>query len=149
MTDVLFYHLEKAPVEQVLPTLLEKSLERGWRASVIVGPEGSLQAMDEHLWTYRDDGFIPHGIADEPGAERHPVVLGLRNEKVNEANVLFLITGARAENLSSYDRCVDLFNGRDEIAVSNARERFREAKNAGHAVTYWKQDSAGRWEQKA
>ena len=34
MTDVLFYHLERSRPEEVLPTLLEKTLKRGWRALV-------------------------------------------------------------------------------------------------------------------
>ncbi|KFL26848.1 DNA polymerase III subunit chi, partial [Devosia sp. 17-2-E-8] len=31
MPDVLFYHLENQPLEKVLPLLLEKTVERGWR----------------------------------------------------------------------------------------------------------------------
>ena len=34
MTEILFYHLQHQPLERVLPTLLEKTLERGWRAVV-------------------------------------------------------------------------------------------------------------------
>ena len=37
MTEILFYHLQRQPIERVLPGMLEKSLERGWR--VIVHPE--------------------------------------------------------------------------------------------------------------
>ena len=39
MTEVLFYHLENQPVERVLPPLLEKSLERGWRVVVQAASE--------------------------------------------------------------------------------------------------------------
>jgi DNA polymerase III subunit chi len=34
MTEVLFYHLQGMSLESVLPPLLEKSLERGWRVVV-------------------------------------------------------------------------------------------------------------------
>ena len=37
MAEVLFYHLETRPLEAVMPLLLEKTLERGWRAVVEVG----------------------------------------------------------------------------------------------------------------
>ena len=37
MTEILFYHLERAALESVLPGLLEKSLERGWKAVVRAG----------------------------------------------------------------------------------------------------------------
>src|SRR5690349_11599483 len=34
MTDILFYHLERQPLDRVLPQLLERTLERGWRAVI-------------------------------------------------------------------------------------------------------------------
>ena len=34
MTETLFYHLERRALEDVLPGLVEKSLERGWRAVI-------------------------------------------------------------------------------------------------------------------
>ena len=61
MTEVLFYHLQNMPLERVLPPLLEKSLERGWRVVVQTASEERADALDSHLWTYRDDSFLPHG----------------------------------------------------------------------------------------
>lgn len=57
MTEVLFYHLQDMTLETVLPPLLEKSLERGWRAVVQSTSEERADALDAHLWTYRDDLF--------------------------------------------------------------------------------------------
>ena len=58
MTEVLFYHLQNMSVENVLPPLLEKSLERGWRVVVQSTSEERADALDAHLWTYRDE-FVP------------------------------------------------------------------------------------------
>ena len=60
MTEVLFYHLQDMSLENVLPPLLEKSLERGWRVVVQSTSEERADALDAHLWTYRDDSFLPH-----------------------------------------------------------------------------------------
>ncbi len=60
MTEVLFYHLQNITVENVLPPLLEKSLERGWRVVVQSTSPERADALDAHLWTYRDDSFLPH-----------------------------------------------------------------------------------------
>ena len=65
MADVLFYHLERQPLERVLPVLLEKTLERGWRAAVQTASQAYAEALDGHLWTYREDSFLPHGLASE------------------------------------------------------------------------------------
>ena len=50
MTEILFYHLHRQPLERVLPPLLEKSLERGWRAVVQASSEERIEALDAHLW---------------------------------------------------------------------------------------------------
>ncbi|MFT4252489.1 MAG: DNA polymerase III subunit chi, partial [Caulobacter sp.] len=79
--EIWFYHLERSSAEQVLPELLEKTLGRGWKALVRGGDPMRLNALDAHLWTFRDDSFLPHGLAEEPLAERQPVLLstGLDN----------------------------------------------------------------------
>ena len=41
------------------------------------------------------------------------------------------------------------FDGSDEEAVAAARGQWTTLKSAGHAVTYWQQDEACRWSQKA
>ena len=94
MTDMLFYHLQHQPLEKVLPTLLEKSLERGWRVAVQVASEERIEALDAHLWTYRDDSFLPHGTWRDPTVSEQPVVLTINDDNPNRANVRFLLDGA-------------------------------------------------------
>ena len=150
MTELLFYHLHRQPIEKVLPALLEKSLERGWRVVVQAATDERVDALDAHLWTYRDDGFLPHGTAKETEAAMQPVLLTTGDDNPNGANVRFLIDGAAVpEDAASYQRIVLLFDGEDEDAVAAARARWSEAKAKGFDVTYWQPDEHGRWKQKA
>ncbi len=149
MTEVLFYHLERKPLEDALPTLLEKSLERGWRCVVQVGSPERRDALDAQLWTYNDASFLPHGTDAQPQPERQPVLLTTSDANANGASVRFLVDGATVADASPYVRVVHMFDGRDDAAVAAARERWREAKAAGHALTYWQQDETGRWVRKA
>ena len=96
MTEVLLYHLERQPHERVLPTLLERTLERGWRAVVQCGSEERLEAIDGSLWTYRDDSFLPHGTARDGPPARQPIFLTSGEDNPNGAQVHFLIEGATA-----------------------------------------------------
>jgi DNA polymerase-3 subunit chi len=149
VTEVLFYHLQRQPLEAVLPTLLEKSLERGWRALVRATTDERLSALDDHLWTYSDESFLPHGTEREPDAAEQPVVLTLSNRNPNGAAILFLIEGAPVpEDASSYQRLVLMFDGNDQDAVAAAREQWKAVKGGGHDATYWQQDGRGRWEKK-
>ena len=149
MTEVLFYHLQNAPLEKVLPQLLERSLERGWRAIVRAGGAERLDALNNLLWTYRDDSFLPHGTRDDGPAALEPVLLTIEEENPNEANVLFLVDGAEPGAIGGYERCVLMFDGRDDAAVEGARAHWKNFKAEGHDATYWQQGADGRWEKKA
>lgn len=149
MTEVLFYHLQNAPLERVLPKLLERSLERGWKAVVKAGGPERLDAINNVLWTYSDDSFLPHGTREDGPPALMPVYLTVEDDNPNEANVLFLVDGAEPVALGDYERCVLMFDGRDEAAVAAAREHWKTIKAEGHDATYWQQSSEGRWEKKA
>lgn len=149
MTEVLFYHLERRPLEEALPALLEKSLERGWKCVVQVGSPERRDALDAQLWTYNDASFLPHGTDAQPQPERQPVLLTTSEANANGASVRFLVDGASVPDASPYARVVHMFDGRDDAAVAAARVRWREAKAAGHTLTYWQQDENGRWARKA
>jgi DNA polymerase III subunit chi len=150
VTEILFYHLQHQPLEKVLPTLLEKSLERGWRVVAQAASEERVEALDAHLWTYRDDNFLPHGTWRESEAAEQPILLTINNDNPNAAMVRFLIDGAPVPaDLTSYQRIVLLFDGGDPDALAAARERWSEAKSNGFPVTYWQVDEQGRWQRKA
>jgi DNA polymerase-3 subunit chi len=149
MTEVLFYHLEHQPLERVLPSLVERTLERGWRAVVQAGSEERVEALDTLLWTYRDDSFLPHGTKRDGSADLQPVYLTTGEDNPNGATVRFLVDGAEAGDVTDYARVVYLFDGRDAAALESARERWKAAKAAGAQVTYWQQSPEGRWEKKA
>jgi DNA polymerase-3 subunit chi len=150
MTEILFYHLQGQRLENVLPALLEKSLQRGWRVAVQGASEERIEALDAHLWTYRDDGFLPHGTWREQQAAAQPVLLTLTESNPNGSNVRILIEGApMPADPENYQRIVLLFDGDDEEAVAAARLHWNEAKAKGFDVTYWQPDESGRWTKKA
>ena len=150
MTELLFYHLQGQKPESVLTALLEKSLARGWRVAVQGSSEERIEALDAHLWTYRDDGFLPHGTWREPEAAEQPVLLTLSDSNPNAANVRFLIEGAPLPaDAEAYSRIVLVFNGDDDEAVAAARAQWSEAKAKGFEATYWQPDEQGRWVKKA
>ena len=149
MTEVLFYHLEHQPLERVLPSLVQRTLERGWRAVVQAGSEERVEALDTLLWTYREDSFLPHGTRRDGNLAAQPVYLTSSEDNPNSAGVRFLVDGAETVELSSYNRVVYLFDGRDASAVAKAREHWKAAKATSCEVTYWQQSSEGRWEKKA
>ena len=142
MVDVFFYHLERSAPHEVLPSLLEKTLKKGWRALVKFADRETMQAMDETLWTYRDESFLPHGLEGED----QPVLLSLEDEPLNGAEAVFLSPGAAMEPaaMRRFERCVLLFTPSE---TAEARAQWKALKAEGHEVTYWRQTMAGAWEK--
>ncbi len=149
MTEVRFYHLTRSRLENALPQMLEKTLERSQRAVVLAGSPERVEALAAYLWIYKDRGFLPHGSAKDGHAEDQPIWLSDTDERPNGAQVLFLTDAAASEKIGDYDLCAALFDGNDPDALAAARDQWRGLKDAGHEVTYWQQDEAGKWEKKA
>ncbi len=148
-TEVFFYHLEHRSLDSVLPELLERTLQHGWRAVVQAGSPERVEALNTQLWTYADDSFLPHGTARDGTPERQPIYLTHGDDNPNAAQVRFLTDGVEAPDLSGYSRAVFLFDGRSEEALQRARQQWKAVKAAGHTATYWQQTEAGKWEKKA
>jgi DNA polymerase III subunit chi len=146
MTEILIYQLQRQPLERVLPTLIEKSVERGWRVIVQAASEERLEALDAELWIFRDDSFLPHGTWQEGEASEQPILLTLNGDNPNGAAVRFLIDGApMPADAGAYQRIVLLVDGEDPDAVAAARAHWSEGKAKGVDVTYWRPDEEGRW----
>lgn len=150
MAEIWFYHLQSRPLEQVLPTLLERSLARGWKVVVQCSSRERLASLDDRLWTYADDSFLPHGAAGELDAAGNPIVLTTDSDNPNAAQVRFCVDGVRIPDaLDAYERVILMFDGDDPEALASAREDWKKLRARGLAATYWQQDDTGRWEKKA
>ncbi len=150
MTEMLFYHLQRQPLERVLPTLLERSLERGWRVVVQAPSEERIEALDAHLWTFRDDSFLPHGTWREPEPAEQPVLLTVHDDNPQRRR------GALPHRRrAGAGRCRFLSAHRADVRRRGSRrrrppraQRWSEGKAKGFEVTYWQTDDDGRWQRK-
>ena len=147
--EALFYHLERQPLDHVLPLLVERTLERGWKSVIQAGTLAQVTALDALLWSYREDSFLPHGTKSDGKAERQPVYLTDGADTPNAAEVRFLVDGAIAADFAAHQRYVYLFDGGNAAALAGARQQWKAAKAAACVLTYWQQSEAGKWEKKA
>jgi DNA polymerase-3 subunit chi len=147
--ELYFYQLQRQPLESVLPTLLEKALERDWRVVVQAGSAERVEALDALLWTYRDNSFLPHGAMTDSSAAEQPIWLTTTQDNPNAAVVRVLIDGATLPpDAANYARLMLIFDGNDPEAVAAAREQWKEGSARGLEVAYWQQSEEGRWQRK-
>lgn len=146
MTEVGFYHLRSLTLDRALPQLLEKAYAGGYRIVLIAGSAERIDHLNALLWTYSDAAFLPHGSAKDGNAAGQPIWLTVEDENPNQADMLVLVDGVTSQQLGRYKRVLDVFDGNDEAAVAAARQRWQQAKAAGHGLTYWQQTEKG-WEK--
>jgi DNA polymerase-3 subunit chi len=150
-TSIQFYHLLHTPLEQALPKLLERVLASGARALVRVASEADAERIAELLWTYDAGSFLPHGTRKDGNADAHPIYITAARDNPNQASILLIADGTSADDAQHYSKVLDLFDGRDEIATSEARSRWKQYQERGQdavTLTYYQQQSSGGWSHK-
>ena len=136
-----FYHLGASPLERVLPSICEKVLASGARL-LVVADEEMLPRLDEQLWTYAKDSFLPHGTAR---TESQPILLSADPAPANGAANVALADGRWRDEALAFERCFFFF---DASRLEEARGAWRALKaKAEVEPRYWKQDEQGRWIQ--
>lgn len=155
MLEVSFYHLTGRTVESALQALLERARGRGWRAVIQTASAARLKKIDEYLWSYRRDSFLPHGGAGDPDPASQPIYLTCEeDDNPNDAEIRFFIEGvAIAPVLDSASaptaRAAILFDGSDAAELDDARTQWRELREVGYLLVYYQQNSDGKWIEKA
>lgn len=146
-----FYHLEASTLEDVLPGLLEKVGQRGWTALVKLGggAQERLAELDQYLWTFRDNSFLPHGRDDEPLADVQPVLLSSTTETASGRDCVLLIDGAEVDDMTGVTRVIVMINGRNSEDVKRERLRWKRLSETDAALSYFQQDDRGGWVKKA
>jgi DNA polymerase-3 subunit chi len=135
---VNFYHLTATPLERVLPSVCQSLLAKGEKL-LVVAEEERLARLDEQLWTWSPDSFIPHGRANP---EAQPVLLSAGTEAANGARCIALADGKWREEALGFERAYYFFDG---SGLDEARALWRTLKaNAEVEPRYWKQEG-GRW----
>ena len=146
MTEWGFYHCTRTKPQAALPRLLGRTLQAGERAVVLCADQRSVAEIDAALWQCSDPDWLPHGTEADGDADLQPIWITARPEAPNGARFLFLLENTNVTDAGAWSRIFDLFDGNDEAAAAAARIRWREAKAAGHTLTYWQQDTRG-WQK--
>ena len=151
MPEIWFYQLQRRGLDDVLPNLVERTLQRGWRSVVQATTSERLAAIDDLLWTYAEDLFLPHGSQADGDPDMQSVWLTLSVDNPNRARVRFLVEGAAAEPFADadYERLILLFDGRDDAFLANAREQWKNLRQRNATLSYWAETEDGGWRQQA
>ena len=155
MGNALFYHLTRSPAGRLVPLLLGKSLQAGWRVELRGADPARMARLDDELWLA--EGFLPHGMAGGPHDALQPVLLTVAGQGPGQgpghggaaAQCLIALDGAAVtpEECATAERVCIVFDGNDPLALERARDQWRTLAGAGISAEYWS-EAGGRWERK-
>ncbi|MET3589432.1 DNA polymerase-3 subunit chi [Bartonella silvatica] len=146
--DILFYHLTQSTFEDILPTLVERALDRFGRMIIQCVSEKQRDVIDARLWVYADEAFIGHGTECDQYPNFQPVFLTTGQENPNDSKIRFLIEGAVCTDIDFYQRLVVIFDGRNDEQLNLVRAQWKKYKMQNHNLTYWQQTENRSWEKK-
>ena len=130
MTRVDFYILEgSTSVEDFACRLTDKVYGLGQTAALWLPGPGEAESLDRRLWTFRQESFIPHALAEQAsGDDPEPIILC--TDQPVPAAILINLTGHMAPEPSAFTRIAEVIPD-DEDARREARDRYRRYREAG------------------
>ena len=131
-----FYHLQVKPLEQVLPHFWSARWSAAGARPCRRSRRSGLRVLDDLLWTYANDSFLPHGVARRGRCAGAADLSDGRDRQSHGAQVRFLVDGAEARPAldtaaQDYERIVILFDGNDEDQLAAARAQWKVLKGQG------------------
>jgi len=149
MTDIRFYHMEQATLDTALPAIAMKAWQTGKRVMIQVPDKKEASRLNDHLWSFHPNVFLPHGADGDDHADRQPVFITAGHDNVNDAEILILTHGVTHDTVGDFTMVCEMLDGRVDAYITAARARWKDYKSAGHDLTYWQQDDNGKWSKKA
>lgn len=149
MTEIRFYHLQRSTMKQALPGILEKALERSMRVVIHLADKAQVKDLDNWLWAYKPESFLPHGCDGDPEPSEHPIWLTTTHDNPNKADLVIVADALPWEGtMDGIKMRCEFFDGTNEAIVSSARKNWAQFQKEDYELSYWQQDDQGRWQQK-
>ena len=145
MTHVSFYQLDGAPLDRVLPKLLEKVISTSKKCLILSPSSERIKHLNAHLWDYEPAQFLPHGTPEEGQASAQPILLSTEELKDNTPDFLFLLDGFHVQDVTQYARTFIIFDVQHQSALQSARALWKDFKEQGYTLDYFTYDPSNGW----
>lgn len=150
MSELRIYHLTVQSVKDGLPGLITTALGRDLRCHIYVPDALMAEDICDHLWTYQQDSFVPHGTKKDGFESHQPVWISPDLENPNDADVRFVMAGAdiAPDGLNHMDLTCVLFDESDTNARQKTRRLWAESDGMDNIDRiYYRQDENGQWHE--
>ena len=150
MTEIIFYSSAPLQVENTLFTLIEKSYEKGYKSLLLFQDKEKCSVIDEKLWTYKQNSFLPHLSKDEKFSDEIdiPIYLSTKNENPYKAELLFSIDGFLPDHINNFERVIIIIDANDKILLEKYKKYYLDINKDFEDIVFYKSDDNGKWTEK-
>ena len=148
MSEVFFYHLTQTRLEAALPKILERALAAEWSVELRVGMKADVELISDAIWKGPDDSFLPNCSEDNDKLHDNPIVLSKsRLPEVRDCLITIDQAELKENEVKEFKRVCLLFDSKNELELTHARETWKSLSDAGLKTSYWKENN-GKWTKK-
>lgn len=108
----------------------EKAYNSGYSVYIFTSSDEQAAALDDLLWSFRQDSFVPHERYPRVSVETSPVLLGTAPPAAVSAQVLINYTNTLPDAWENYERLIEVVDT-DVQVLTASRQRFRHYRNSG------------------
>jgi DNA polymerase-3 subunit chi len=116
--------------------LIRRARAANCRIVVLTADGRQLAALDEALWTFSEQDFLPHVAAGDPLSSQTPIILSADDEtELPHHQILINLSDATPAHFASFERMFEIVS-RDEADKTAGRERYRFYQQHGYPLTH-------------
>ncbi|MFC3282780.1 DNA polymerase III subunit chi [Litchfieldella rifensis] len=145
MTQIDFYILPDTTLEARLGfacRLAETIYRKGYRLHLHAEDEAMARELDDKLWTFRPDSYLPHALQGSDMAAEVPVTLGWQGPPEPGIDAMLNLHPEIPEWFSRFSRVVEIINQHQDV-LTVKRECWQTYKQRGYPVTAHKLPAHG------
>lgn len=126
----------------VRKALAAKSSHATTNIVILTSNAEDLAKLDQLLWTFSEQDFLPHVQASDPAAAQTPIILttDLNQATLPHHQILINLSGNTPTDFSRFTRMFEIVTT-DEADKNNSRERYRSYQQGGFPLTHFVAES--------
>lgn len=114
--------------------LIEKAHKNKHRIYIHTDSEADAHQIDEMLWTYREDSFLPHNLYGEGPEPAPPIQIGFNATPEKHRDILINLSKQIPAFFKQFNRVLELVPSESSLQEA-ARERFKQYRAQGFEIT--------------
>ena len=134
-----FYNCSHRNIVADISWLTEKLYKERDSILICCKDQETVEVIDDFLWRYKEDGFIPHSIEKKERSSIYPVLITTDIDEEHKHNVLLALSGVLIEekNWQKFTKAYYFFDDQEIQEKENARLMWKTLSVLDVVRKYW------------